>query len=208
MSTELEAKLHLTEDVYRRLRADPDLLGQPTSTRRLELQTNLYYDSPGGALRRAGATLRARRVAGRAGVEWTLKSRRRVENAIQTTDELVGMGPDGPDPLELAGEVPPVTAARDLAGASLRLELTATTERLIVVVEAPNGGAIELAIDRLTIPGYSHFVDYELEAESHGASREDVEALAASLTARFGLRLSTETKRARLQAYLQRRASH
>lgn len=200
-SPEVEAKLTLPGDVYWLLRDNPSLLGVPIVGRAFERQTNLYYETAEGSLRHAGAVLRARRIAGRDGVEWTYKSARRLEGGIQTADELVAWGPDGDDPISLAGGLSPVTAALAVARGPLRVDAGATTERTILRVEAPAGGEIEVSLDRLRIPGDAVFVDYELEAEARGASRADVEALATVLMERFGLSPATEPKRARLQAY-------
>lgn len=200
-SPEVEAKLALPGPVYWRLRDDPGQLGLSVVGRAFERQSNLFHDTADGALRRAGATLRARRISGRPGVEWTHKSGRRLAAGIQTADEVVACGPDADDPLVAAEGLAPVTAAMRLAGGPLRVDAASLTERLALRVAVPSGGEIEVALDRLRIPGDPVFVDYELEAEAHGASRADVEALAADLVARFGLSPSTDSKRARLQAY-------
>jgi CYTH domain len=200
-SPEVEAKLALPGPVYWRLRDDPNQLGLPVAARALERQANLFYDTADGALRRAGASLRARRIAGRAGVEWTHKSGRRHAAGIQTVDEMVSWGRDSDDALSAAEGLPPVAAAVQIAGGQLRIDAASLTERLALRIAAPSGGEIEVALDRLRIPGDPVFVDYELEAEAHGASRTDVEALAADLMARLELHASTHSKRARLQAY-------
>lgn len=207
MAAELEAKLALPAAVYWLLRDDPGQLGLAIIRRSFERQDNLFYDTPTGALRRAGAVLRARRVAGRPGVEWTLKTARRLEDGVQVAEEasaigaIGAIGPCGDDPLRLAGLLEPVVAARRLADDALRLDAASITDRTVLAVRMPSGGEIEVALDRLRIPGDPVFVDYELEAEARGATRAEVVGLAADLAGRFGLMPSTQPKRARLQSF-------
>ncbi len=200
-SPEVEAKLALPGPVYWRLRDDPDLLGLSVVTTALERQSNLFYDTADHALRGAGAVLRARKLAGQPGVEWTLKAGRLLVAGIQTADEIVEWGPDADDPLAAAESLSVVAAARRLGSVSLLLDAASLADRLLLAVAAPSGGQIGVSLDRLRIPGDPVFVDYELEAEAHGAARSDVEALAADLTARFGLEPSTDSKRARIQRH-------
>lgn len=212
---EREAKLRLGAEDYDRFRQRPRLLWDK-SWRVLEENAeeidNIYFDTPDEALHLLTAVLRARRIEGVTGVEWTFKlaaprsASSGAGRSITDSEELIEHLPSDSLEIETAGKSRPVTRAASLAGrpeTSFRQMDRNRVSRRTFVLEGESG-KIALSLDRLLVvsPDASRpdQIDYELEVEDWGAGGDALEAFAGRLIARYGLSPSAAGKRSRTRA--------
>jgi inorganic triphosphatase YgiF len=167
-----------------------------------ERQRNVYYDTPDGALKARGASLRWRSRLDEGTGELTLKTGRERHGCIFQRQELTTslerppatLGDDPP---------PPLSAAQRLAGSALQPVLVLETDRRTLEVERGES-RVEVALDRVTLPGVD-FVEHEIEAELLRGNRGDLLGMQAALLSTGRTRPTSHGKRGRALRYL---ASH
>lgn len=172
-------------------------------------QEDLYFDTADAALKRAGVTLRVRRVSGGAlmtykadaihapdGAEAHLASRVEDE-AILEQGLAARVQLDAPLPPEI--DISPVRRARRISADRALLPVARLeNERVTLDMRDETGAEIEIAVDhvrgtRLSDGRHIEFDEVELESKSGG--REALLRLARALEAQVpGLRPSRETK--------------
>lgn len=168
--SEIEIKLELTIDQWRRLRdrirSDGGAEGaQPSENRTLR---SIYFDTPTWLLREAGMALRLRQH----GDQWiqTLKAGRSLEGGISRAFEIEA---------EVETCQPSLGAIRDktwrrkvtklVRPSELVAVFETTVERLSVRTTTPDGAVVEVALDRGTISAGSrkeHVREIELELKA------------------------------------------
>jgi inorganic triphosphatase YgiF len=182
-----------------------------------ERQSNYFFDTPGRTLRAARVAFRRRDVAGRALAAWTIKGPGALAAGISSRPEIeVLLAPGTPPALALgvlreaarqrgapllaeavaealAGSPPPL--ARPL----LRFD---TDRRLLHLEDQAHGWRVELALDRLALPGHPHFADLEIEAELKRGDEAALRAVEDAVRAHGEVTHSTGTKLQRVADHL------
>ena len=149
---EIEIKLELTTDQWRRLRdriraeAEGDG-GQPVQSRTLR---SIYFDTPTWALRQAGLTLRLRQRD----EQWiqTLKANRSLDGGVSKSFEIEAEVETGEPALAAIRDKKWRRKVTDLVRPSELVPAFETAiERTTTRREMPDGATIEIALDRGTI---------------------------------------------------------
>ena len=168
-------------------------------------QTDVYFDDEQLALYRRGVSFRLRKKPGCSLV--TLKARpvgpqatvpaagryRRIEEEVAVSREQEGTLLEGRPvqvlPYRLIAYVAPDCGC-------LREVLCVVNRRTLVLVANESQQTAEVCVDqvRYVVGGKGFGPDVEVEVESKGLPRQDVEALAALLQEELGLRPSAQTK--------------
>lgn len=208
---EIEAKFEVDEAGRQALLALEQLGAYRVRSRRQRRQDDLYFDTADAALRRAGSTLRVRRLPDGAVV--TFKGKRepssgagggdahlasRAEDEVPIAPELAE-GVSATAALPDAIDVSPVRRARAIVG-DTELQPTARllNERVVIELAHPEGHKLELAVDRVagTRLADQRMVEFdEVELESKGADRALLLEAQRALQERVpGLRPSHTTK--------------
>lgn len=193
---ETELKLEADPEALRQVLSDPRWAGAAPESRK-SLRA-VYFDTPAGALRKAGLTLRVREEGGH-----------RVQAVKVREASLVGRQEweweiDGAEPdLALVGgtALAPLLAdgaVRDAIGPAFRVEVERVTRRLAV-----GDARIELAVDDgRVIAGERSASFAELELELEQGAPGDLFRLALALAEAASLRLGLRTKAERGYALL------
>jgi inorganic triphosphatase YgiF len=210
---EVEAKFEVDPESIQRLERVTSIGRFGVVSRRMVSQDDLYFDTAGGALAQARASLRVRRRAD--GAELTFKGSRDVQPAdseahiASRLEDEISIATDVADRISCGEWLPdderlsPIARARPIAGLQ-RLVPTARVlnDRVVVKLVLDDREELELAIDtcegtRLSDGRVIRFNELELEAKQ--ASRETVIDAAAELQIILpGIRPNHRTKLERI----------
>lgn len=206
---EVEAKFELDAAAREALLRLDEVAGFRVVARRRKPQDDMYFDTAGADLARAGATLRVRRAEG--GALMTFKGDRlpalddaeahvasRIEDEVPLAADLAELVtpnralPEGVDisPMRRARRIVPHGALEPVA----RIQ----NERVVVDLVDADGARVEMAIDRArgTRLRDGRVVEFdEVELETKGAGRAALTRLMRALQERVpGMRPSAQTK--------------
>jgi inorganic triphosphatase YgiF len=208
-----------SDELLDRLERLPELGSLRVVRRRRERQDNAFFDTPTGALRRAGVALRRRAVEGDRLATWTAKGPAQSASGVVSRPEIeVQLAADTPlllaagllrqaarergAPLLAEGLADALASSPPLS-AEPYLELR-TDRRIADLEDAERGWRAELALDRVELVGHPEYADREVEVE---LKRGDEAALAAARAAieQLGpVRESSGSKLSRALEYVSR----
>jgi inorganic triphosphatase YgiF len=194
---ETELKLALAPGEAARLRRSPALAALRVAPRRVERLVSIYVDTADHALAGAGISLRLRRV-GRRWVQTIKRGRRAGWTGLFSHEEIETEAPggrlmlDGPDPEGVLAEIAAVVGDAPLAPV-----FETRIERAVERLALPEGGIVELALDRGEIvAGAASRAIEEAEIELVEGEVAAVFALARLLFPRGPVRFATANKAA------------
>jgi inorganic triphosphatase YgiF len=184
--------------------------------RRREQQRNSFFDTSSRALSRARLGFRRRTIQGQRLAIWTIKADTDLVRGVATRSEIeLHLDADTPPALAL-GALRSAARSRGaaalaeevadaLAGSGLPLArplLEMETDRLILDLEAPGRGwTVELALDRVRLPGHA-YSELEIEAELKHGDEAALEAARSAVASLGEVRASEGSKLSRALAHL------
>lgn len=203
-SFEIELKLQTEDpDLLDRLWARQEIGPFRVTGRRIERQSNAYFDSPDHALDRAQGNLRWRTFADSPQAELTYKGPSEVVDGVFRRLEITARLPANLDPLSIQPPPEPLVIARRLSDRLERTDLVLENERRSLELKGL-GARVELDLDTTTMPG-TEYQDLEIEAELLSGDVAVLQTVEASV-AKLGLvQRATRGKRARGWGYLETR---
>jgi triphosphatase len=209
---ERELKLEIDGADIERLRNTPLLASLSTEPPHTEELVSTYFDTPDGALREQGLSLRVR-TAGKRQLQ-TLKNAGSMQAGMYSRAEYETPVPRKvPDLKALLEAVPRYSPLRDslcedTLAARLAPLFTTRVQRTIWLLRLPEGADVELALDEGTVEAQDRSTSFsEVELELKSGAPHPLYGLALTLLQAVPMRFSYRSKSDRGYALLQKDAA-